>query len=152
RSKEVLGLTLDDLSFDREVVLIRPHEHHEGGRLKTEGSTRPIRMWPQLKEILQPYVDRRIIERGGTLLFPAPGDGGMISDWRKTLDAIGRHAGFPDGSIRSKMFRHTYCAARLQTLDNGRPVSTWTVSGELGHGSTRLVQEAYGHLGTIRHR
>jgi hypothetical protein len=30
------------------------------------------------------------------------------------------------------MFRHAYCAARLQTLDRGAPVSTYSVGRELG--------------------
>jgi hypothetical protein len=50
------------------------------------------------------------------------------------------------------MFRHTYCSARLQTLDGGAPVSPYTVSGELGHGSGAMVQKVYAHLGVIRHR
>jgi integrase len=50
------------------------------------------------------------------------------------------------------MFRHTYCAARLQTLDAGAPVSPFTVSRELGHGSRTMVEQVYSHLGTIRHR
>jgi integrase len=50
------------------------------------------------------------------------------------------------------MFRHTYCAARLQTLDNGAPVSVFTVANELGHGGTALVNRVYGHLGLKRHR
>jgi hypothetical protein len=29
------------------------------------------------------------------------------------------------------MFRHTYCAARLQTLDRGAPVAPHTVAKEL---------------------
>jgi integrase len=51
-----------------------------------------------------------------------------------------------------KMFRHTWCSARLQTLDHGAPVSTDTVRREMGHGSPRLVERIYGHLGTVRHR
>jgi len=50
------------------------------------------------------------------------------------------------------MFRHTYCAARLQTLDQGAPVSPWTVGRELGHGGHSLVNRVYGHLGEVRHR
>ena len=50
------------------------------------------------------------------------------------------------------MFRHTYCAARLQTLDRGAPVSEYTVSRELGHGGPSLVRRVYGHLGQIRRR
>jgi integrase len=48
--------------------------------------------------------------------------------------------------------RHTYCAARLQTLDGGAPVSPFTVGRELGHGGDALVRKVYGHLGTVRHR
>lgn len=54
--------------------------------------------------------------------------------------------------LRSKMLRHTYTAARLQTTDHGRPVSVYTVAQELGHKSTNMVEEVYGHLGTFRHR
>ena len=50
------------------------------------------------------------------------------------------------------MFRHSYCAARLQTLDQGAPVSLYTVSRELGHGSRDMVERVYSHLGTVRHR
>lgn len=50
------------------------------------------------------------------------------------------------------MFRHTWTAARLQTLDQGAPVSLYTVSRELGHGSEEMVKRVYAHLGTVRHR
>jgi hypothetical protein len=35
--------------------------------LKTRGSERVVPLWPQLAEILQPYLDQRVIDRGGTL-------------------------------------------------------------------------------------
>jgi integrase len=54
--------------------------------------------------------------------------------------------------VRSKMFRHTYCSARLQTLDRGAPVSIYPVGRELGHGGESLVKRVYGHLGAVRHR
>jgi hypothetical protein len=41
---------------------------------------------------------------------------------------------------------------KVQTLDNGAPVSLYTVSRELGHGSEEMVKRVYAHLGTIRHR
>ncbi len=50
------------------------------------------------------------------------------------------------------MLRHTYCAARLQTLDHGAPVSPFTVGRELGHGGDAMVRKVYGHLGEVRHR
>ena len=61
-------------------------------------------------------------------------------------------AGLSAGEIRTKAFRHTYCAARLQTFDQGAPVSTYTVARELGHESEAMVRRVYAHLGTIRHR
>ena len=61
-------------------------------------------------------------------------------------------AGFQKGELRTKAFRHTYCAARLQTLDQGAPVSTYTVARELGHESEAMVRRVYAHLGEIRHR
>jgi integrase len=56
------------------------------------------------------------------------------------------------GEIRTKRFQHTYCAARLQTLDHGAPLSTYTVAWELGHSSVRTTERIYSHLGTIRRR
>jgi integrase len=50
------------------------------------------------------------------------------------------------------MFRHTYCAARLQTLDRGALVSLYTVSRELGDGSEDMVKQVYAHLDTVRAR
>jgi hypothetical protein len=78
--------------------------------------------------------------------------------WEYVLDADGQpvteDAGEPAkrGTVRSKMFRHTYRSARLQTLDHGAPVSTYTVGRELGHGGDGLVKRVYGHLGQVRHR
>ena len=37
-------------------------------------------------------------------------------------------------------------------MDRGAPVSIFTVSRELGHGSEALVKRIYGYLGTVRHR
>jgi integrase len=76
----------------------------------------------------------------------------MVTDFRKLLDAIAERAGYKPGEIRSKMFRHTYCAARLQSLDQGAPVSVFTVAREMGHGGESMVRRVYGHLGQVRHR
>lgn len=112
--------------------------------------------------------------RGGRLLFPrfAGTAEAMITDFRKLLDRVSIPAGFSTplldaagkpqvdrkgrprlvGTLTSKMFRHTYCAARLQTLDRRAPVSLYTVSRELGHGSQDMVEQVYAHLGAVRHR
>jgi integrase len=146
RSAEVLGLEVDDVSFERQTVTFRPNDWR---RLKTLTSARVVPLWPQLAEILRPYAGH-----GSNLLFPShiSGKEAMLSDWRGTLDRVAMRAGWERGEIRSKMFRHTYCSARLQTLDGGAPVSPFTVSRELGHGSQKMVEEVYSHLGTMRHR
>ena len=61
-------------------------------------------------------------------------------------------AGWKAGEIRSKVFRHSYTAARVQTLDGKAPVSVFTVAKELGHGGQAMVRKVYGHLGQVRHR
>ncbi len=151
RESEVTGLELDDLSLDRQTITFRPNAWR---RLKTPGSHRVVRLWPQLNEILGPYLHWRMLHRGGRLLFPSPWSASelMIGDVRNLLDRVARRAGLEGGTIRTKAFRHTYCAARLQTLDQGAPVSTYTVARELGHESEAMVRRVYAHLGTIRHR
>ncbi|HEV2751649.1 MAG TPA: tyrosine-type recombinase/integrase [Gemmatimonadales bacterium] len=150
RETEVLGLEVDDVSFDRRTITFRPNTWR---RLKTKRSHRTVHMWPQLEEILRAYVfnSHRPPSR---LLFPSPytRKEQMVTDWRKGLDAVAVRAGWKVGEVRSKQFRHTYITARLQTLDHGEPVSTWTVAKEVGHRSTDMIEETYGHLGQVRHR
>jgi integrase len=56
------------------------------------------------------------------------------------------------GDLGTRVFRHTFTAARLQTLDRGAPVSLYTVSRKLGHGSEEMVRRVNAHLGSVRHR
>lgn len=149
RTNEVLGLEVGDVSFDRQTVTFRPNRWR---RLKTENAPRVMPLFPQLEAILRTYVFERDEPMPEGLLFPSPRTGGMITDVRKAVDAIAVRAGWVAGEIRPKMFRHTYCAARLQSLDHGAPISPYTVGKELGHGGTALVERVYGHLGTVRHR
>jgi len=76
----------------------------------------------------------------------------MLIDFRKLLDPVAVRAGWKPGEIRSKAFRYTNTAARLQTLDQGAPVSEFTVARELGHGGAAMVRRVYGPLGQVRHR
>jgi integrase len=148
RYREVLGLELDDVSFDLKTVTFWPNDFR---RLKTQTSWRVVPLFPQLETILRAWVFGPL-EAGGALLFPASGSAGMLSDTRKLLDRIAKRAGWKAGEIRHRIFRHTYCAARLQTLDHGAPVSLYVVSRKLGHGSEEMVRRVYSHLGTVRHR
>jgi integrase len=151
RESEVLGLEVADVSLDRGVVTFRPNMWR---RLKNDGSLRSVPLWPQLRAILERYLTERPPSR---LLFPSyrTGKEGMVTPGtgcHKMFDKVASRAGWQAGEIRSKMFRHTYCAARLQTLDHGAPVSIYTVGRELGHGGESMVRRVYGHLGTVRHR
>jgi integrase len=150
REAEVLGLEVGDVNFERKTITFRPNGWR---RLKTPTSFRVVPLWPQLEEILRAYLESD--ERPtGALLFPSERSEkeAMITDWRKSLDTIAERAGWKPGEIRSKMFRHTYCAARLQTTDRGAPVSVYTVSQEMGHGGEQMTRRVYAHLGQQRHR
>lgn len=160
RKREVAGLDISELSFDRRTITFRTNRHR---RLKTRASHRTVPMHPQMAEILREYLskekDLRKSEEGGEGLIPIAGllirsgrTGGMIWDTRKALDIVARRAGLEEGRIRPHLFRHTYTAARLQTTDGGVPVSVYQVSRELGHASTRTTERIYAHLGEIRHR
>jgi integrase len=151
RRAEVLGLEVADVSFDHRTVRFRKNSSR--ARLKTRTSQRTVPLWPQLEGILRAYVFSP--DRPPTrLLFPRFGPGGesMLTDFRKVVNRVTVPAGWEPGAITSKMFRHTYCSARLATLDRGPPVNPDTVFREMGHSSRDLVEQVYGHLGTIRHR
>lgn len=149
RKSEVLGLEVSDVSFDRRTVRFRPNEHRPS--LKTRSSDRSVPLWPQLREILQEYIFDPKGPKSG-LLFPSPRTGKMVKDTRRLLDTLAKRIGMEEGEIRTKAFRHTYCAARLQTTDHGAAVAPYTVAKELGYRSTEMVERVYGHLGDVRHR
>src|SRR5207248_1943601 len=68
RETEVLGLEVEDISFDRKTITFRPNAWR---RLKTRRSARTVPLWPQLERILRPYVFGT--DRPPTrLLFPSP--------------------------------------------------------------------------------
>jgi len=151
RLAEVLGLELDDVSFDRRTVIFRPNDWR---RLKTQSSWHVVPLWPQLEELFRAWVFGLRLEIAGRLLFPsfASARESPLRETRRVLDRIAQRIGWKRGEIRHRLFRHTYCAARLQTLDRGAPVSLYTVSRELGHGSEEMVRRVYSHLGSVRHR
>jgi integrase len=148
RPAEVLGLEISDVNFSRKTVVFRPNIWR---RLKTESSQRAVPLWPQLELILREWVQLKEAA-ASALLFPSDRSGGMVRDLRKALDHVSAICEGQAGEVRPYAFRHTYCAARLQTVDHGQPVSPWTVAREMGHGGRALVDRVYGHLGEVRHR
>jgi integrase len=100
------------------------------------------------------------------LLFPSS-VGGLIRDLRKSLDAVGALCGMEPAEVRTRAFRHTYCSARLQTVQRIlRPgmdsahedawdyveVSRFQVQKEMGHGGAQLVDRIYGHAQRLPYR
>ncbi len=153
RKSEALGLEVDDLNLKRGTIRIRPNKWR---RLKTDWSERSVPLWPQLEKILRTYLIQREQDGGlNELLFPATRGGNnehMIDNVRKSLDQIGARVGFEAGALRATAFRHSYATARLYTGEHGAPVSLWTVRGEMGHKSTSMIQDVYGHTITQRTR
>lgn len=173
RKAEVLGLDLEDVLFQRGIIHFRPNRHRG---LKTRTSIRSVPLWPQLREILEPWVAERVAAGGTGLLFPSPASGrpkrhtrvpGMVRDLRKSLDAMAAASGMARGEVRTRRFRHTYCSARLQTvqrilrpgMDPASPhawevveVSRFQVQKEMGHGGSQLVDRVYGHAQRRPHR
>jgi integrase len=149
RLAEVLGLEVGDIDFDRKTVRFRPNQW----RPLKAGDERSVRLWPQLEQELKTYLTAT--QRIGGLLFPGRSRTGVekmlagkvhseIVDAAKKA-GLGQH-------VTPQVFRVTYCASRLQTLDHGHPVAPYTVQKELGHSSQAMINRVYGRLGTFRHR
>ena len=156
RQSEVMGLDVGDVSFDDREIHFRPNAHRG---LKTLTSVRTVPLWPQLREILQEWMYGGETPRTSGLLFPAAA-GGMVGDLRKSLDTTAKRCGIEGGELRTRRFRHTYCSARLATVQRilkpgGDPndenawdyieVSKFQVQKEMGHGGSQLVDRIYGH-------
>jgi integrase len=93
RQREVTGLEMSDVSFDRRTVTFRVNDFR---RLKTLASARVVPLWPQLEEILRPFIFGR---PPGRLLFPSfvTGREAMLTDWRGTLDRTAMRGGWKRG-------------------------------------------------------
>lgn len=163
RRDEVLGLEVADVDFARKTVRFVANRWR---RIKT-GDERTVRLWPQLERELRAYLARH--PRRAGLLFDSPRGGGvdrMITGLSRAFDEAAALAGvdlanrygtaaaaaFLRKTVNPRALRPTYCAARLQTTDGGRPVATWTVRGEMGHSSLKMIEQVYGRLGAVRHR
>lgn len=150
RKSELFGLEVDDVSFRYRVIFVRPNQWRE---LKTQGSERRVPLWPQLEAILRDHV-AELEQRGGigSLLFPSHrfDDERMLDNVDRQLDQVGDRAGTERPRLHA--FRHSYTAARIQTLEHGAPVSLWQVARELGHQSTAMVEKRYGHLARVKRR
>lgn len=145
RQREVAGLSISDLRLNAETVTFRPHPWHKGGRLKTEGAERTVPLWPQLREVLERYLETYRHDLPGEVLFPSPHVPGdrPLTDLRDLLDRIAVRAGFlspvldpatgeerrtargrpiwAGRRIRTRIFRQTYARPASRPLTAGSP-------------------------------
>ena len=80
RRGEVFGLEVGDIDFSEKLVRIRPNVWRS---LKRDRHARWVPLWPQLRRILQEYLDDAGRTEG--LLFPNTIDGGMVKDLRESI-------------------------------------------------------------------
>lgn len=146
RREEVFGLTWQDIDFESGFILFRRNQHRT---LKNRPSKRRVPLWPQLRQILRARLQEEDGDPTG-LLFPA-WDGEMLTNIRSALGTVEEKAEL-EKHITPKVFRHTYTATRIQTLDAGEPVSLYTVARELGHKGISRIEDTYGHLQARRSR
>ena len=157
------GLLSDDLDVRQGVVrYVCNHWRKIKGR---ELGHRSVPMWPLLALAIRAYLTQRRLRRG-SLACPTVSRSGresMISDprslFRKAqkraitiLDKAGIEHNLREHRITPRAFRVAYASARVQTLDNGAPVSDRTVTYELGHQSKQMLDRVYVRIGKSAHR
>lgn len=150
RRLEVLGLDVADLDLETRAdghgrIHFRPNRWRQiGNGFKGAVSVRSVPLWPQLRRALRAHLDRTGITEG--LVFPSHVEGaGMLQDVRDAIASAAEKANITK-AITHHTLRHSYCAARLQTVDAGEPVALYTVARELGHSGTSQIESTYGHV------
>lgn len=142
RPAEGLGLRIEDIDFERKLIKVRRNQHR---RLKNKKAKRLVPLWPQLEVILRAYLEQRGKPTTG-VLFPSPkAPHRPVRHIKRLIHELASRIEY-GGKLTPKVFRHTYCTARLQTTDGGAPVTIFKVARELGHSSTKMVEEIYGHV------
>jgi integrase len=122
------------------VIVVAPNRWRD---LKTEGSERQVPLWPDLSAMIAPLVADR---HADAPLFPSPRQPDQpIYSVRRAWNRVRERAELPSW-VDFHTCRHTYASARIQTAEGGHPVSPFTVARELGHRSTLMVEQRYGHL------
>jgi integrase len=159
RKAEVLGLERENLDFERKVVRFVSNQY----RTIKDYDERSVPMWPALEKDLRRHLEE--CPSTSSLVFEGRSKTGrpqMITSYHKAFQRVkwaaaglleqSMRASFLKKEINPRVLRVTYCSARLQTLDRGAPVASWTVESEMGHASGKMIKRVYGRLGTVRHR
>lgn len=70
---------------------------------------------------------------------------GRSGSIKRLMSELAERIGY-EHALTPKMFRHTYCAARLQTTDGGVPITKIKVARELGHRKSDITEGVYAHV------
>lgn len=143
RRDEGRGLEARDIDRAAKVIRVRDNRFrgYEAGGIKHRASLRDVPLWPDVAG----WLPARI---GSAPLFPSLRKRdqelsvyGVTKVLGRAIERskIGRHA-------TPHTLRHTACAMRLQTLDNGAPVAEYTVVREFGWSTPAMLYRVYGHL------
>ena len=145
RKQEICGLQWEDVDFNRDLIQIRANKWR---KLKRNHSKRSIKLWSQLRAILEPLAKTGIRfgpQKWKTGLVVPNRHGGMYIDVRGGMEGAGERAEIGK-EVSWNTLRHTYASLRLQTVDNGAPISPFRVAKELGHKGLTMIFEHYGHV------
>jgi integrase len=135
RRSEATGLEWEDVDFERGLIRLRPNRWR---KLKRPHCARSIRLWPQLRETLEP------LQQGSGLVVPNR-NGKPYTDLRRGMEAAAERAKITK-PISWNTLRHTYASLRLQCVENGAAISPFKVAKELGHKGLTMIFEHYGHI------
>ena len=155
RILEVLGLLVSDIDFVARRIRFRSNSYRT---LKRPWHQRAVILWPELEGTLRCYLAAS--GRTDGLLFPGT-RGGLMRNFTKQLARSCVRGRLPDDLLTERFgvdvritrhsLRHTYATMLLNTAQSteaGRPAafSAWQVARMLGHRSSKLVEDTYGHL------
>lgn len=115
RQTEVLGLEVEDVSFDRKTITFRPNRWR---RLKTRNAHRSVPLCPQLEEILREHVYGGDMPRVSGLLFPSVRPS-KPAEQRRTSRAQAQLRASPTIASEASIRRSPVCCS--DTLD-GRTI------------------------------
>src|SRR5690606_9594613 len=87
RKSEVLGLDMEDVSFDRGIIRFRPNEHRG---LETQTSQRTVPLWPRLRDILQRWLFARETPRTSAFSSLPPSQVALSIHPRRSCDRARR--------------------------------------------------------------
>jgi hypothetical protein len=115
---------------------------HTWRRLKTSASWRVVPLWPQLEEILRPYLDQRVVDHAAGCASPRSRRAAKPCSWRRGGCWTGLRRGQGGSGVRSGTGSSDtrYCAARLGTIRHRAEVVEYRVEQHFERLADRLVR------------